>query len=100
MTEKTAIIFTQIVERPARKLLLRRSKAAADYFGYCVEFGCTDDETGNTIPWEIVSGINEALYGPIGLWLPDNMRPEGTGVLLSRSKNTTIEPSPRLIWHE
>ena len=80
MAEKTAIIFTQIVERPARKLLLKHSKAAEDYFSYCEEFGCTDDETGNSIPWEILAGIKEALYEPAGLWLPENMRPEGTGV--------------------
>ena len=80
MTKETAIIFTQIVERPARKLLLKRSKSAEDYFGYCEEFGCADDETGNSVPWETVSGIKEALYEPVGMWLPDNMRPAGTGV--------------------
>ena len=80
MAGKTAIIFTQIVERPARKLLIRRSKAAEDYFGYCEEFGCADDVTGNSIPWEVASGIKEALYEPVGLWLPGNMRPDGTGV--------------------
>lgn len=79
MSENTAIIFTQIVERPARKLLLKRSKSAGDYFAYCEEFGCTDDGSGNSIPWEIVAGIKEALYEPVGLWLPDNMRPAGTG---------------------
>ena len=36
----TAVIFTQIVERPARKLLLRRSQAANDYFAYATEIGC------------------------------------------------------------
>jgi len=80
MADKTAVIFTQIVERPERKLLLKRSKAAEDYFGYCEEFGCTDDDTGNSIPWEIASKIKEALYEPVGVWLPENMRPEGTGV--------------------
>jgi len=79
MSEKTAVIFTQIVERPQRKLLLQRSKEAEDYFGYCEEFGCTDDDTGNSIPWEIASGIKEALYEPVGVWLPENMRPAGTG---------------------
>ena len=54
MAEKTAIIFTQIVERPARKLLLKRAKTAEDYFDYCEEFGCEDEETGNSIPWETV----------------------------------------------
>jgi len=80
MAEKTAIIFTQIVERPARKLLLKRAKTAEDYFDYCEEFGCEDEETGNSIPWETVSKIKEALYEPVGMWLPDNMRPKDTGV--------------------
>ena len=80
MTEKTTVIFTQIVERPKRKLLLRRAKAAEDYFEYCEEFGCTDDDTGNSIPWDIAGKIKEALYEPVGVWLPDNMRPEGTGI--------------------
>jgi len=78
--ENTPVIFTQIVERPARKLLLKRAKSAEDYFGYCEEFGCEDEETGNSIPWEIVSKIKEALYEPVGMWLPDNMRPKDTGV--------------------
>jgi len=80
MAEKTAVIFTQIVERPQRKLLLMRSKSAEDYFDYCEEFGCADEETGNSIPWETVSGIKEALGEPVGMWLPDNLRPVGTGV--------------------
>ncbi|MCL2671270.1 MAG: AraC family transcriptional regulator [Clostridiales bacterium] len=80
MEEKTAIIFTQIVERPARKLLLKRAAAAEDYFGYCEEFGCVDDGTGNSVPWERVSHIKEALGEPVGMWLPENLRPEGTGV--------------------
>ena len=76
---KPTIIFTQIVERPARGLLLRRSKAAEEYFGYCEEFGCWEDN-GDTMPWRILCGIKEALYEPVGLWLPDNMRPEGAGL--------------------
>ena len=80
MAEKPAIIFTQIVERPARKLLLKHSTSAEGYFGYCEEFGCADDGSGNSIPWEIVSKIKEALYEPVGLWLPDTMRLAGTGV--------------------
>jgi AraC-like DNA-binding protein len=79
MPDKSAVIFVQIVERPSRKLLLKRAKSAEDYFTYCEEFGCTDDDTGNSIPWDIVSKIKEALYEPVGVWLPDNMRPEGTG---------------------
>ena len=74
----TIAIFTQIVERPARKLLLKRSKAADDYFSYVAEVGCGKQE--NSAPWDILCEIKEALYEPVGVWLPDNMRPTRTGV--------------------
>ena len=75
METKTAVIFTQIMERPARKLILKRSKKATHYFEYCEEYG-----TPETHPWDILCGIKEALYEPVGVWMPDNMRPEGTGI--------------------
>ncbi|MDR0812820.1 MAG: AraC family transcriptional regulator [Oscillospiraceae bacterium] len=78
MNEKTAVIFTQIVERPARKLLLYRSKRADNYFDYCNEVGC--GESGNSAPWDYLVTVKEALGEPVGLWLPENMRPDGTGV--------------------
>lgn len=78
MKESTAAIFTQIVERPARKLILKRSKTATHYFEYCEEMGC--GENGNSAPWDILCAIKEALYEPVGLWFPENMCPEGTGV--------------------
>ncbi|MEI7833773.1 MAG: AraC family transcriptional regulator, partial [bacterium] len=77
MNQQTAVIFTQIIERPARKLILRRSKAADEYFAYCAEVGC--GENNASAPWDILCEIKEALYEPVGLWLPDNMRPAGTG---------------------
>ena len=75
--KKTAIIFTQIVERPARKLVLRRSKKATHYFEYCEEVGCGEGDY--PAPAVILNNIKEALYESVGVWLPDNMRPEGTG---------------------
>jgi len=78
MSKDTAVIFTQIMERPARKLILRRSKKATHYFEYCEEVGCGTPE--NPEPWEILCAIKEALYEPVGVWLPDNMRPSGTGI--------------------
>ena len=83
MDEKTAVIFTQIVERPARKLILKRAKTATHYFEYCEEFGCAEDGSGNPVPAEILSHIKEALYEQVGVWLPENMRPEGTGIYAS-----------------
>ena len=78
METKQTVIFTQIMERPARKLILRRSRNASHYFAYCEEFGCGDQDMSS--PWDILCGIKEALYEPVGVWLPDNMRPEGTGI--------------------
>lgn len=71
--DNTAVIFTQIVERPARKLILYRSKSAEHYMQYVEETGCD-------VVWDYLCGIKEALYEPVGVWLPENMRPEGTGI--------------------
>jgi AraC-like DNA-binding protein len=75
----TAVIFTQIIERPARKLLLWRSKAANDYFAYATEIGCGKNNDSSDA-WDVLTEIKEALYEPVGVWLPENMRREGTGI--------------------
>lgn len=72
---QTAVIFAQIIERPRRKLILKRSRHADEYFAYCEEFGCDTVSAA----WDILAGIQQALGEPIGLWLPANMRPAGTG---------------------
>lgn len=74
----TAVIFTQIIERPARKLILRRSKEANDYFAYATEIGCGKDSNSSDA-WDVLTEIKEAIYEPAGVWLPENMRPAGTG---------------------
>lgn len=78
MEQKTAVVFIQIMERPARKLILFRSQNAANYFEYCEEVGCRTPE--NPAPWDILCGIKDALNEPMGVWLPNSMRPDGTGI--------------------
>lgn len=73
---QTAVIFVQVIERPARKLIFKRSKQADHYGTYTAELGCDTISTA----WDIMSGIKEALGEPVGLWLPENMRPDGTGI--------------------
>lgn len=63
-------VFVQVVERPARKLLLKRGVSAEDYFAYCAEVGCDI--------WGTLSSVKEALYEPIGMWLPDKLIKNGT----------------------
>jgi AraC-like DNA-binding protein len=70
--KKTNTVFVQVVERPERKLLLKRGIKADNYFDYCSEVGCE--------VWGILCSIKDALYEPIGMWLPENLRLSGTSV--------------------
>jgi AraC family transcriptional regulator len=63
-------VFVQVVDRPARRLILKRGKQAKDYFAYCEELGCDIHEE--------LKGVNEALYEPAGMWLPKNLQKPGT----------------------
>lgn len=74
MTNTTAIntVFVQVIDRPARKLILKRGVKATHYYEYCEEVGCE--------VWEELSKIKEAIYEPIGMWLPENLRRPGTSV--------------------
>jgi len=65
-------VFVQIIERPARKLILKRGIKASHYFDYCNEVGCEI--------WNILSEIKEALYEPIGMWLPMKYISPGTSI--------------------
>ena len=66
----TKAVFVQVVERPARKVLLKRGVRAKDYFQYCEEVGCDI--------WSTLTSVKEALYEPIGMWLPKHLIKEGT----------------------
>lgn len=63
-------IFTQVIDKPARKLILLRGQRATHYFEYCDEVGCE--------VWGVLSSIKEALGEPMGIWLPEQMIPSGT----------------------
>ena len=65
-------IFVQVVDRPARKLIIKRGTKAEDYFAFCEEVGCD--------VWGVLCGIKDALYEPIGMWMPENLRRPGTSV--------------------
>lgn len=60
----------QVQNFPKRKLLLKRGKEADNYFAYSEEAGCGI--------WGLLCSIKQALYEPIGLWLPASLRPPNT----------------------
>lgn len=68
--QKTKSVFVQVIERPARKVLLKRGIKATHYFEYCEELGCDI--------WSILTSVKEALYEPIGMWLPKHLIKKGT----------------------
>lgn len=63
-------VFVQVIERPARKLMLKRGINASDYFAYCQEVGCQT--------WGVLCSVKQALYEPVGMWLPQGMISPGT----------------------
>ena len=67
---KTNTVFVQVIERPERKVIMKRGKKAEDYFAYCEEVGCDI--------WGLLCSVKEALYEPIGMWLADRFRTPGT----------------------
>ena len=72
MSEKANVstVFVQVVDRPERKLILKRGIKATNYYEYGEEVGCEI--------WDTLTGIKEALYEPIGMWLPEKLRRPGT----------------------
>jgi len=68
----TKTVFVQVMERPARKLLLKRGIKATDYFEYCEEVACD--------VWSVLTSVKEALYEPVGVWLPKHLIVEGTSM--------------------
>jgi AraC family transcriptional regulator len=68
--KKPDIVFVQVIDRPARKLILKRGIKATHYFEYCEELGCDI--------FEELKGVKDALYEPISMWLPKNLQKPGT----------------------
>ncbi|HQQ61513.1 MAG TPA: AraC family transcriptional regulator [Kiritimatiellia bacterium] len=73
-TEKpqSQVVFVQIVDRPARKMILKRGKKATHYFEYCEEVGCD--------VYAQLGQIKQAIHEPMGLWLPKKLQRPGTSV--------------------
>ena len=67
-------VFVQVVDRPQRKAVVRFAQRATDYFTYCEEVGCD--------VWDVLSGIDNALYEPMGMWMPQSLRTMGTATYL------------------
>ncbi len=70
MAQQMNTVFVQVVERPKRKALVKRGVKAEGYFEYCEEVGCD--------VWGVLLSVKDALYEPVGMWLPPSMRKPNT----------------------
>ena len=85
--ETTKNIFIQIIEKPERKVLIKRGIKAAEYFDYCEEVGCD--------VWGILTSIKAMSGEPVCLWLPKKYRLPNTseyvqGVEVSLNDQTEL----------
>jgi AraC family transcriptional regulator len=67
---KSSTIVIKAVDRPTRELILKRGIRAVDYNARCKKVGCE--------VWDILTGIQQALHEPFGMWLPENLHKPGT----------------------
>lgn len=55
-------VFVQVIEKSARKVIIKRGVKATDYFAYCEEVGCD--------VWGLLTSIKSVSGEPVCLWLP------------------------------
>ena len=65
MSDKRTV-FIQIVEKPARKVIIKRGIKANEYWSYCKEVGCD--------VWGLLTSIKSISGEPVCLWLPEHLR--------------------------
>ena len=59
-------VFIQVVEKPARKVIIKRGDKATEYWSYCKEVGCD--------VWGLLTSIKSISGEPVCLWLPEHLR--------------------------
>ena len=62
-------VFIQLVEKPARRAIIKRGVNATEYWSYCEEVGCD--------VWGLLESIPSISGEPVCLWLPAAYRTEG-----------------------
>lgn len=63
-------VFVQVIEKPERKVIIKRGKEAKDYWKYCEEVGCD--------VWGLLTSIKSIGGEPVCLWLPKEYIKIGT----------------------
>lgn len=61
--QKTKNIFIQVIDKPERKVIIKRGVKATEYWAYCNEVGCD--------VWGTLTSIRSISGEPVCLWLPE-----------------------------
>ena len=65
-------VFIQVIEKPERKVIIKRGIKADEYFSYCNEVGCD--------VWGLLTSIKSISGEPVCLWLPEHLRKPVTNI--------------------
>ena len=63
-------VFIQVINKPARKVMIKRGIQASEYFTYCEEVGCD--------VWGLLKSMESISGEPVCLWLPQSYIKSGT----------------------
>ena len=63
-------VFVQVIEKPERKVIIKRGKDATEYFKYSEEVGCD--------VWGLLCSMKSICGEPVCLWLPKKYIKAGT----------------------
>ncbi len=63
-------IFIKVVDKPERKVIVKRGVTATEYRSYCNEVGCD--------VWGTLTGVKSISGEPVCLWLPKKFIEDGT----------------------
>ncbi len=70
--ENLQSVFIQVIQKPERKVILKRGVRADEYFAYCAEVGCD--------VWGLLMSMDSLCGEPVCLWLPEMYRKPNTSV--------------------
>ena len=79
---ETRNVFIQVVERPERKVIIKRGIKATEYWSYCKEVGCD--------VWGLLTSIKSITGEPVCLWLPKQLIKPGTSEYV---QGVEVDPS-------
>lgn len=79
-------VFVQLMRKPERKVILKRGRAAEDYFAFCEEVGCD--------VWGILMSMDSLCGEPVCLWLPDRYRKPDSSVYVQGVEAETEYTGP------